>query len=635
MASVSAEPKTLDEPTATGARWILPVSMTQQVETGHEYPDWFSSLLRQRGVLDAAAAESFLRPSLRHLHDPFHMRDMSRAVERIVAAVRAQEPILIYGDYDVDGTVATVLLKSAIDRVTPKDVGSLVRFHIPHRMREGYGMQAEVLDAAALTGVRLVISVDTGIRAFVAASEARRLGLDLIVTDHHLPDGAGLPDAYAVVHPNQPGCPYPFKDLCGAGVACKLAEALLRYVARVKNMEGLRAVSMESVETKLLPSFLKLLAIATVADAVPLHGENRTLVALGTQGLRETRQHGLRALMDLSRVSLEGGQFAPTATEIAFRIAPRINAAGRMDVASDVIQLLLTSDIEEGRALAGKLHRLNDDRRAAEAAVLQAVVEHLRIAEFGAGRCLVLDGEGWHRGVVGIAASRVVEMTGLPALVISHEHGQAHGSGRSIAGFHLLDALTAVQSASSGSLLDRFGGHAHAVGFSLRSEKIVELRERLHAYAAERISDAMLEKTLSIDAELPLAQVNLDTLRLLQQLEPYGQANREPLFLARSVVVWEDPRVLKELHVKLKLSSGEGGTPVACLGWSRGTAWPARLQELGVEAGTHVDVLFRLRENRHPEFGGPELELCDLRRSVPAFHGERNFLERRPEPCVL
>ncbi len=305
--------------------------------------------------MDAAAAAQFLHPTLDHLLDPYLLHGMTAAVARIQQAIAAREPILIYGDYDVDGTTAIVLLKTAIEIL-----GGTVRFHIPHRLRDGYGMQAEVLTRAAAEGVRLVISVDTGIRAFAAADEAARLALDLIVTDHHLPEAAmGLPKALAVLNPNQPDCAYPCKHLCGAGVAFKLAQALLE------------AVDAQRAREKLLPSFLKMLVIATVADAVPLLGENRVIASLGIAGLRHPVNVGLRALFDVAQ--LDPARRPLTAGDIGFRLGPRINAAGRMDVASEVVELFTTRDPARARELALKLDQLNTDRRAAEKAVLDQI----------------------------------------------------------------------------------------------------------------------------------------------------------------------------------------------------------------------------------------------------------------------
>ncbi len=579
-------------------------------------PDWLTLVLFRRGLHTEADILAFLHPQVSALHDPIQMRGMQRGVERMLHAIVHREPILIYGDYDVDGTLATVLLKTAIDRLTPKATESLVRYHIPHRVREGYGVQTAVLADAAAQGIRLVISVDTGIRAFAAAAEAKTLGLDLIVTDHHLPDGLGVPDAVAVINPNQADCEYPFKDLCGAAVAFKVAAALLLHAARQPSA-GLQPIDEATVQDRLLPSLLKLVAIATVADAVPLHGENRVITALGLRALKQVHQPGLRSLLQYAQVTTDNEH--PTATAISFRVAPRINAAGRMDIASDVVRMLLTRDPAEGDALAKKLHVLNTDRRDVEASVLQqidALLDRMTAIDLAAAGCLVLDGDDWHRGVVGILASRVVERTNRPALVITHQDGKAHGSGRSIAGFHLLDAITAAHlNHDKPPLFDRFGGHAHAVGFSLPSDNVPHLRRHLTSYASTRLTNSMLQPTLTLDAELRFTAIDPNALTALKRLEPFGHAAAEPVFLATRVAV-KELRTLKDTHIKLHLQQDEGPV-LQCLGWSRKTQWPQRLQALGITIGSIVDIAFNLRENRHPDFGGPELQLCDLRLHQP------------------
>ena len=392
-----------------------------------------------------------------------------------------------------------------------------VTYHVPHRIREGYGMQSSVLAEAAASGVRLVISVDTGIRAFAEAIEARALALDLIVTDHHLPAppsaiggvATQIPDCLAVINPAQPDCPYPNKDLCGAAVAFKLAHALLDAAAPLTPDYAAFRTRTRNV---LIPSFLKLVAIATIADSVPLSGENRTIAALGLAALANPVQPGLRALMQLARLPLDR---APTATEVGFRIAPRINAAGRMDIASDVVELLLTRDPAHAQRLAVKLDGLNQARRDSEARALETIDEELAalLARPGSGNtypadCLILDHPDWHRGVLGILASRVVDRTGRPALVLTHADGDAHGSGRSIPGFHLLDAITAADAADPAApLFNRFGGHAHAVGFSLASERLPLLRARMKYYASTHLTPALLVPRLDYDAELSLAEI--------------------------------------------------------------------------------------------------------------------------------
>ena len=412
-----------------------------------------ADLLVARGIDAPEEAMRFLAPKLSDLHDPLLMSGMRAALDRLEAALERKEKILIYGDYDVDGTTAIVILKTAIELC-----GGAADFHVPHRIREGYGMRDEVIERAAAEGIRLIISVDTGIRGFAAAETARRTGIDLIVTDHHLPGADGVPDALVVVNPNQNGCEYPCKFLCGAGVAFKLAQGLMQRRLPAQD------------HGRLLLSFMKVVAIATIADSVPLLGENRVFAKLGLQGLRRPVNSGLKALLEVAKL---GDGRALTATEVGFRIAPRLNAAGRMDVARDVVDLFNEKDMERARQMAGRLDRLNADRQEEERRIMDCILR--RLEEEPALReayCVVLDGEGWHRGVIGITASRVVERYGRPALIISREGEEAHGSGRSISAFHLLNALE-----SCPELFSRFGGHKHAVGFALPSANVEKLRQ--------------------------------------------------------------------------------------------------------------------------------------------------------------
>lgn len=575
---------------AVNKRWVLPepsVGEAAELALSANLPLLIAELLLARGVCTAAEADRFLHPHMGHLLDPFTMLGMDLAVARIQAAVRAGELILIYGDYDVDGTTAVVLLKTAIEMI-----GGAVRFHVPHRLREGYGMQREVLATAAAEGVGLVISVDTGIRAFAAADAAEALGLDLIVTDHHLPEAAmGLPRALAILNPNQPGCDYGCKHICGAGVAFKLSQALLEA----------SSLDQERVRAKLLPSFLKLLAIATVADAVPLLGENRVFVALGLEELRRPVGTGLRALLAVAH--LDPSQRKLTTTDIGFRLAPRINAAGRMDVASDVVELFTTREPQRAHVIAGKLEQLNVDRRATEAAALERIVELLAEERFRQARCIVIDGEGWHRGVIGILASRVVDQTGKPAIVIAHEDGEAYGSGRSVAGFHLLKAIESCH-----DLFTRFGGHAHAVGFSLPSSQVENLRARLLEYAANHLGDDCLGSPLECHGLLPLDRITPALHTWLMRLEPLGMGNQEPVFVARNVRLTAAPRFLKEHHVRLQLSQSSDGAAFAAVGWR----WAERVKSMALQKDQEVDLAYRLRRNEHPEYGGLELEIADI-----------------------
>ncbi len=588
-----------------------------------------AELLVARGIATAAEAFVFLNPEPAHLHDPFLMLGMSVAVERLERAIVAREPILLYGDYDVDGTVAVVLLKTAIEMLAPAE--NLVRFHVPHRLRDGYGMQSSVLEAAHAEGVRVVVTVDTGMRAFAEAETARQLGLDLIITDHHLADAHDkLPSALAVLNPNQPGCMYPEKDLCGAAIALKLAQALLQKSEPVRRDPA-------RLREKTLPSFLKMAAIATIADAVPLRGENRTIAALGLRELRRPVGAGLRALFAVAALDPASKQL--TGFDVAFRLAPRINAAGRMDVASDVIELFSTRDALRAAELANKLERLNRERRNVEAAALTVIEARLASdTEIAADRLLVIDGDGWHRGVIGILASRVVERTAKPAIVISVEDGVAHGSGRSVDGFPLLAAIE-----SCAELFTRFGGHAFAVGFALPAEKLPDLKRRLRAYADAHLAAREPERLLRIHAELPLDRITPVLAGWLRKLEPLGHGNPEPIFIARSARLLAPPRIMKAHHLRLELSQEAlaqvaltqnttssssqsiatppigsaarlpaSAAPVASI---RAVGWnlAERAMQLQLVQGSLIDLAYRIRENDHPDFGGLEIEIMGMR----------------------
>ncbi len=572
-----------------------------------------ADLLAGRGIGDPEAAVRFLSPALGDLHDPLRMSGMKAALDRLEAALERKEKILIYGDYDVDGTTAIVILKTAIELC-----GGAADFHVPHRIREGYGMRDEVIERAVADGVRLIISVDTGIRAFAAAETARRTGVDLIVTDHHLPGMEGVPQALVVVNPNQKGCDYPCKYLCGAGVAFKLAQGLMERRLDLKD------------QSRLLMSFMKIVAIATIADAVPLLGENRVFAKLGLQGLRRPVNVGLKALLEVAKL---GDGRALTATEVAFRVAPRLNAAGRMDVARDVVDLFNVKDMGRARQMAVRLDQLNAERQEEERRIMDSIER--RLEEEPALReayCVVLDGEGWHRGVIGITASRVVERHGRPTLVVSREGDEAHGSGRSIPAFHLLQALE-----SCPELFSRYGGHAHAVGFALPSANVEKLRRHLDGYARARLTPADFEPQLEFDRELPLGEVTPELCEALLLLEPFGMENREPIFTARAVRLMAPPQAVKEKYVRLRVapaSVGTGDSPVqagqspattqasSSSSWRNNMAFKAmgwglkdscdRLQLL---AGDRLDIAYSIGMNDHPEFGGLELTLRDVLRA--------------------
>jgi single-stranded-DNA-specific exonuclease len=524
-------------------------------------------VLWARGYRTAEAARKFLSPTLADLHDPALLRGMDAAVERLFRAIASKERILLYGDYDVDGTSAIVILKKGIELA-----GGAASFHVPHRLRDGYGMRSEVVEDAAAQGVSLIVSVDTGIRANDVVRHAAGLGIDVIVTDHHLPE-TELPPAVAVLNPNRPDCAYPEKNLCGAAVAFKLVDALLR------------AAGWEDARReRSLDSFLKLVAIATVADVVPLTGENRVIVKRGLAGLDQVHNPGLRALLDVS--GFPAGT-APGAREVAFRVAPRINAAGRMDSATDVIEMFLTADAARARELAAKLHDLNQDRQQTEAEIATAIYKQCAEQPVTDGdAALVFAAEGWHRGVVGIVASRVVEKFHRPAFVLGMENGVAQGSGRSIAAFHLLDALE-----SMADLFQKFGGHRQAAGVTFDSSRLEEFRERLRAYAAARLTPADFERELSIDSTIALEEINTASAAAVLNLAPFGFGNQPPLFAAMNVELAAPPDI-REKIVLLRLKTE--GRPLRAKAWDV-NGWTAA----AFAPGTRLDLAVAIEEDAY------------------------------------
>ncbi len=497
-----------------------------------------AGVLAARGVETAEAARTLLEPSLGQLHDPSLMLGMRESVGRVLRAVDGGERILVYGDYDVDGTTGTVVLRRALEFL-----GAKTGYHVPHRFTEGYGIRRDVLERAKEDGYKLVISVDCGIRAFEPLEWARANGLDVIITDHHLPDAdEGAPPAYAVLNPNQKACPYPDKNLAGVGVAFKLAHALFRERGRESQV----------------PGFLKVVAIGTVADVAQLTGENRAIVALGLADLYHAKNPGLRALMEVAGCGDGSGL---RAFDIGFRLGPRINAAGRMDAARAVVELFESKNMTEARALASHLDARNRERREVQQQVTERAVAELELSGQEATSVVVVAGEGWHRGVIGLAASKIAERLQRPAVVISlDEDGTGHGSARSGEGFHMLDALT-----ECADILEAFGGHAHAAGLGVRRENVAELRRRLNEHAARLTGGEPAEPVLEYDLELSGDALGLDLCAELEALEPFGAGWPRPVFVTRGLRVVGEPRVLKERHLKFGVAAG--GRVHDCIWW--------------------------------------------------------------------
>src|SRR5215813_5319833 len=463
----------------TQRRWIIKPADARaaQLASSLGVSPIIANLLLARGHSDVNSTRAFLRPSLEQIHDPWLMKGIPEAVKRLLHAIDNNEPILIYGDYDVDGTTGTAVLLRAL-----RMLGGTAGYHVPHRFTEGYGIQQPALEKASHDGFKLVVSVDCGIRAHEPLHWARDHGLDIIITDHHLPDeDEGAPPALAVLNPNQHGCNYPDKNLAGVGVAFKLVHALFRERGR------------ESV----VPGFLKMVAIGTVADVAKLVGENRAIVSLGLSDLPRARNPGLRALIEIAGCG-ESGEM--TAYDLGFRIGPRINAAGRMDAARAVVELFEATDKETARRLAEHLDTRNRERMEAQREIFNRAIQEFESSVTDLSLCYaaVIAGDGWHRGVIGLAASKIAERLNRPCVVISLDGDDGHGSARSIEAYHLVDGLTSCR-----DLLDKFGGHSHAAGLSIKRDRIDEFRRRLNQHAASCLTEDDLAPAVSIDAELP------------------------------------------------------------------------------------------------------------------------------------
>jgi single-stranded-DNA-specific exonuclease len=529
---------------------------------------------------DPELADRFLHPSLDHLHDPMRLADMGVAVDRIMGALARKEKIAIHGDYDVDGVTSTVILRRALELLG----GDVIHF-IPERLRDGYGLQPVAIERLHADGVALVISVDCGIRGAEAARRARELGVDLIITDHHEPD-TELPPALAVINPKRTDCSYPDKYLAGVGVALKLVQALCRRAGR----------------EKLFPGFIKVAAIGTLADVVPLVGENRVIAKLGLELLTKgPHKVGLRALLDVC--GLTGKTI--DSYHIGFMLAPRVNAAGRMASPDIAARLLLADDealVEEARQLALQLDGENVKRQAEEAEILTAAKKIVQTdPDVGARSILVVAGDGWHRGVIGIVASKLMDTFHRPAIVLSVDGDIAHGSCRSFSRFDMLGALERCA-----PLLIRFGGHKQAAGLTLDARRIKELRLAVNDVADETLGPDDLMPRLRIDGGLAFREITGSVAAGILSLAPFGAGNPRPVFAARGVEIVDGPRKLKERHLKMSLKQ--------CGRIFRAVAWrAAERHDYLTEHKAALDVAFSLEQNQYNGNTYVELTLADLK----------------------
>lgn len=554
-------------------------------------PPLCAAVLCARGVDTAPAASAFLAHGPDLLHDPFLLRDMEKAVERISRAIREQETLAVYGDYDVDGITATCLLTQFL-----RTLGGQVVSYIPDRTEEGYGLNNHAIDALARQGVTLIVTVDCGITAAQEVEYARALGVDVVITDHHQCKEV-LPQAVAVVDPRRPDCSYPFPDLAGVGVALKLALALTAPAQR----------------PQVLLDYGELAAIGTVADVMLLQGENRALVHLGLERLADCSRPGLQAL--LREAGCPRGQ-VPTTVTIGYGLAPRINAAGRMEQAGTALELLLTQDPQRGQELAQELCQLNRLRQAIELEIFQHCNQLLTHTPALSAPVIVLAGEGWHQGVIGIVASRLAEKYACPAFMISLDGDKGKGSCRSFGGFNLFGALERCA-----PLLDSYGGHELAAGFSIRRDNIPAFRAALCQLVEEFAGHQPMESSLDVDCEIPhCSLLSTQDVESLSLLEPFGSGNPKPVFLLRSVCVLSHTDVGGGRHLKLKLR--RDGVVMDAIFFSANTA------ACGIENGQRLDIAFTLQINQFRGNRTVQLQLCDLRPAPTRSQLERSLFRR-------
>ncbi|HLD87764.1 MAG TPA: single-stranded-DNA-specific exonuclease RecJ [Candidatus Omnitrophota bacterium] len=481
-----------------------------------------AQLLINRGITAVGEAGSFLSPDLSSLYDPFLLTDMDKTVARIKQAQARGEKVLIYGDYDVDGVTSSALL-----RITLKRLGITAISYIPHRMEEGYGLNDAVAQFARSQGIHLIIAVDCGINAFGPVDAINAAGMEVMIIDHHELDGDALPKALAVIDPKRPDCSYPFKGLCAVGLVAKLAQALLGEIPEED---------------------LDLVALGTVADVVPLRGENRIFVKKGLPWIENTKKHGLRALLESAKIS--GKKMKPY--YIGFIIGPRLNAAGRMDSANISLDLLLSDNAPQAQVLAQSLETHNHSRQKMQTEVVEEAMAMIEAyADLKDHQVIVVHKEGWHKGVLGIVASRIVEKYYRPTVVISVQDGMGTGSARSIDGFHMQEAF-----ANCAGVLENFGGHKRAAGLRLKHERIEEFRAAINGLAKDLLTGEQMVPALDIDCEIPLSAIDMDLVTLVGSLEPHGEGNPSPLFCSRGVLVKSNPAVLGRDTIKFFVTDG-------------------------------------------------------------------------------
>jgi single-stranded-DNA-specific exonuclease len=564
-------------------RWILPErpdpAAVSRLQEELHLPEPLCRLLAARGLADIDGAKVYLRPRLDQLHDPCLMLDLDRAVERLGRAIDNGEKILIHGDYDVDGMCSTTLMTRTL-----RMLGASVVPFIPRRIEDGYDLGAAGVDAALRAGVGVVVTCDCGTSAHEPVRALQSAGIDVIISDHHLPSAGQLPAAFAILNPKRPGCTSPDRDLAAVGVAFKLALALVRKRGGNENA---------------VYGMLDLVALATIADIAPLRGENRVLARYGLKMLNETQNVGLRALIRASGLA----DRPITAGRVGFILAPRLNAVGRLGHAIRGVELLLSTDEHRANALARDFEELNERRQEVDRATLVRARELMSGFDLDETYGIVLAEEGWHPGVIGIVASRIVEEFGRPTVLVALEGDAGKGSGRSISAFDLHAGLSACR-----DLLLRFGGHRSAAGVTIARDRLPAFAERFNAIAKERLTPEDLVPELRADLEVSLGELTLSLEALLRHVEPCGIGNPSPVLVARNVTVAAAPRVVGREHEHLKLwLSDASGAHIEALGWGMAK----RATE--VELGATIDVAFRLESDEWNGEKRLQARLADFR----------------------
>ena len=539
------------------------------------------SLLLERGIRDAAAARRFFHPQLSELHDPFLMNDMQTAVERINKALAGKERILVYGDYDVDGCTAVALVYKFL-----RQFCSNIDYYIPDRYEEGYGISKKGIDFAAATGVRLIIVLDCGIKAVEEIAYAKSLGVDFIICDHHVPDSA-LPDAVAILNPKRTDNRYPDTNLSGCGVGFKLMQAF--------------AQSNGIAQGRLVP-LLDLCVVSIASDIVPITGENRILAYHGLRSLNTNPGTGLRAIIEVCGL----GDRELTMNDIIFKIGPRINASGRMQSGGEAVALLVENDFTEAMEQAERINLYNEARKDLDRQMTEEAVELVRdLPGLDDRRAVVIYNEEWHKGIIGIVASRLTEQYYRPAVVLTRSEDLATGSARSVSGF---DVYKAVQSCED--LLENFGGHTYAAGLSMKVENVPEFSRRFEAYVTEHIKDEQTQATLDVDAVLDFKDVNFDFYRQLKRFAPFGPGNERPVFCTFRVYDYGTSKVVGrgQEHIKLELVDNKSNTVMN--GIAFGQSSQARL----IKTKQAFDIVYSIEENTHKR-GDVQLQIEDIRPS--------------------